>query len=66
MRPAMYAIIRKDFKGVTDNRQLFLPILLVPLILIVILPTIFVLTVPLSRKTPEILRRFSPCCHRQR
>ena len=45
MRPAMYAIIRKDLKGVTDNRQLFLPILLVPLILIVVLPTIFILSV---------------------
>lgn len=45
MKTAIYAVIRKDFKSVTDNRQLFLPILLVPVILIVIIPTIFVLTI---------------------
>lgn len=45
MKTAIYAVICKDFKSVTDNRQLFLPILLVPVILIVIIPTIFVLTI---------------------
>lgn len=50
MKSAVYAIIRKDIRSVTSNRQLFLPILLVPLILIVVLPTIFVLTV---RFVPE-------------
>lgn len=50
MKSAIYAIIRKDIRSVTSNRQLFLPILLVPLIMIVVLPTIFVVTV---RFVPE-------------
>ena len=50
MKSAVYAIIRKDIRSVTSNRQLFLPILLVPLIMIVVLPTIFVVTV---RFVPE-------------
>lgn len=50
MKSAAYAIIRKDIRSVTANRQLLLPILLVPLVLVVVLPTIFVLTV---RFVPE-------------
>ncbi len=50
MKSAVYAIIRKDIRSVTSNQQLFLPILLVPLIMIVVLPTIFVVTV---RFVPE-------------
>ena len=50
MKSAIYAIIRKDIRSVTSNQQLFLPILLVPLIMIVVLPTIFVVTV---RFVPE-------------
>ncbi len=50
MKSAIYAIIRKDIRSVTSNRQLFLPILLIPLIMIVVLPTMFVVTV---RFVPE-------------
>ena len=39
------ALIRKDIRGVTANRNLFLMLLIVPLIMSVALPTIFVLIV---------------------
>ncbi len=43
MKPAMKAIIRKDIRGITANRQLFSMILLVPLMLSVLLPSLIVL-----------------------
>lgn len=43
MKQAMYAIIRKDFGAITSNKRLFSSILIVPLILTVVFPSIFVL-----------------------
>lgn len=39
----MLPIIKKDLRGITANRRLFSSILIVPLVLTVILPSIFVL-----------------------
>lgn len=40
MKAAMYAIIKKDFRGVANNRRLFSALLIVPLVLTVIFPSI--------------------------
>lgn len=45
MKTAMKAIIRKDIRGITANRQLFVTILVVPLVLALVVPTIFMLTI---------------------
>ena len=42
------ALIKKDIRGVTANRNLFLTLLVVPLIMTVVLPTIFILIVGLT------------------
>lgn len=47
MKAAMYAIIKKDFRGVANNRRLFSALLIVPLVLTVIFPSIFVITITL-------------------
>ncbi|MFF2479769.1 ABC transporter permease [Paenibacillus sp. NPDC058071] len=39
------AIIKKDIRGITANKQLFTTILIVPLVLTVILPSIFILVI---------------------
>ncbi len=43
MNSAMKAIIRKDIRGITANKQLLSMILIVPLVLAVLLPSLFVL-----------------------
>ena len=43
MNYAMLALIKKDFGGITSNRRLMLPVVLVPLILTVLLPSVFLL-----------------------
>lgn len=40
MNRAMYAVLKKDFKGVVSNRRLFSELLIVPLILTIIFPSI--------------------------
>lgn len=50
MTSAEKAIIRKDIRGVTASKQLFLPLLLVPLVLAVLMPLTFVL---LSHYMPD-------------
>ena len=42
MKSSMFAIIKKDFRGITANKRLFSAILIVPLILTIFLPSIFV------------------------
>lgn len=41
MKTTMYAIIKKDFRGLAANRRLFIALLIVPLILTIVLPSIF-------------------------
>ncbi len=45
MNHAMYAIIQKDLRGITSNKRLFSTILIVPLILTIVLPSIFILAI---------------------
>lgn len=56
MKSAMYAIIRKDIHGVTGNRRLFSALLIVPLILTIILPSIFLLSVHFAPEDPDMLK----------
>ena len=41
MNGAMYAVMKKDFRGIISNRRLFSELLIVPLILTIVLPSIF-------------------------
>ena len=54
MKTAMLAIIKKDFRGITANRRLFSAILIVPLILTIVLPSIFVLLVHLAPEDQDL------------
>ena len=53
-RRAMAAIIKKDLRLVTANRRLFLELLCVPLILAVLLPTVFILMIHMVPDDPDI------------
>lgn len=44
MNRAMQAIIKKDFQSIASNRRLFTSLLVVPLVLTIFLPSVFVLT----------------------
>ncbi len=56
MKPAMYAIIKKDFCGVATNRRLFSALLIVPLILTIVLPSIFVITIHFAPDDPDMMK----------
>ena len=56
MNPAMFAIIKKDFRSVTVNRRLFPALFIFPLLLMVILPSIFVLSIHFVPDDPDILK----------
>lgn len=45
MKREMLAIIQKDLRQITTNKRMFLPILAVPIILTVLIPSIFVFTI---------------------
>lgn len=55
MKTTMYAIIKKDFRGVAANRRLFFALLIVPLILTIVLPSIFVITIHFIPDDPDII-----------
>ncbi|MEF2878216.1 MAG: ABC transporter permease subunit [Blautia sp.] len=44
MNQAMIGIIKKNFRSITANRRLFVSLLVVPLCLIIVMPSIFMLT----------------------
>ena len=54
MKTAMTAIIRKDFRGVAANKQLFTSLLVVPLVLTVLLPSIFMLAFTFAPEDPDV------------
>ena len=54
MKTAMTAIIRKDFRGVAANKQLFTSLLVVPLVLTVLLPSIFMLAFAFAPEDPDV------------
>lgn len=56
MKTAMYAIIKKDFRGVTGNRRLFSALLIVPLILTIIMPSIFIISIHFVPDDPDIAK----------
>lgn len=56
MKTAMYAIIKKDFRGVTNNRRLFSALLIVPLFLTIIMPSIFVISIHFVPDDPDIAK----------
>ena len=54
MREAMFAIIKKDFRGITGNRRLFTTLMITPLILTTVLPSIFLCTIHFVPDHPDI------------
>ena len=55
----MYAIIKKDFRGVASNRRLFSALFIVPLVLTVVLPSVFFLTIHFVPADPDIAKLLS-------
>lgn len=43
MNSGQFALIKKDIRGITSNKQIFAVLLIVPLVLTIVLPSIFVL-----------------------
>ena len=56
MNRAMYAVMKKDFRGIISNRRLFLELLIVPLILTIVLPSIFVVAIHFAPDDPDVLK----------
>lgn len=56
MKTAIYTIIKKDFRGVTTNRRMFSVLLIVPLILTVIMPSVFVILIHFVPNDPDIAK----------
>ena len=54
MNQAMTAVIKKDFKGITSNRRLFASLLIVPLALMIILPSIFIFMIHFIPDDPDV------------
>lgn len=54
MNRAMLAIIHKDFRGVTSNKRLFLPLLIVPLVMTVVIPSILMAALLASPNDPDL------------
>ena len=59
MKTAMYAIIKKDFRGVASNRRLFSALLIVPLVLTIVLPSIFVIAIHVVPDDPDVAKLLS-------
>lgn len=54
MRTAMTAIIKKDLKSVMDNRRMFASLLMVPLVLVVFLPSLFLIMLRFAPADPDM------------
>ena len=54
MKRAMLAIIQKDIRSVTANRNLLASLLIVPLVLTVILPSVFLLLIHFAPEDPDV------------
>ena len=59
MKAAMYAIIKKDFRIIASNRRLFPALFIVPLVLTIVLPSIFVITIHFVPDDPDITKLLS-------
>ena len=56
MNRAMLTIMKKDFYGITSNRRLFSEMLILPMILTVVLPSILICSVYFASDDPDILK----------
>ena len=56
MNRAVSAVIKKDFFSITSNRRLFSTILIVPLVLTIVLPSVFVIAVHFVPDDPDVLK----------
>ncbi len=54
MKQKMAAVIRKDLRGITANKNLFLSLLIVPLVFTVVFPSIFVFAIYFMPGDPDI------------
>ena len=54
------AIVKKDIKGITSNRRLFSAILIVPLIMVVLMPSAFILPILLDPSGTSGLEQLAP------
>lgn len=59
MKHSMYAMIYKDFRGVVSNRRLFASLLIVPIVLTVLLPSIFVIAGHFTPDDPDLQQMLS-------
>ena len=59
MKTAMYAIIKKDFRGIASNRRLFSALLIVPLVLTIVLPSVFVIAIHFVPDDPDVAKLLS-------
>ena len=45
MNVGQFALIKKDIRGITSNKQIFAVLLIVPIVLTIVLPSIFVFVI---------------------
>lgn len=57
MNTKQFALMKKDIRGITSNKRVFANMLVVPLVFIVVLPTIFVLVLLFA---PDAAKDFQP------
>lgn len=55
MKNAEKAIIKKDIRGITSNKRLFIPLWIVPLMMTVVLPSIFICAVHFATDDPDVM-----------
>lgn len=60
MKTEMLAIIGKDLRGIVNNRRMLLTLLIVPLVLTVLIPTVFVLVIYFIPSEAADLQRLLP------
>ena len=56
MNTQMLAVIKKDLRGITSNRRMVITLLIVPLVMTVFLPTVFVFIPYLAPEQGEDFR----------
>ena len=54
MNSAVKALIKKDLRAVTDDRRMFSALLILPLIMTVLLPAVFVLIICLGSDSGDV------------
>lgn len=54
MKTAMISIIKKDIRSVTTNRHLLISLLVVPMVLTIVLPSVFIFLIHFAPEDPDI------------